>query len=44
MFCDNCLDGFSLDETVNAVMLTGSGICDAVGVFPIMDRCVCVCE
>ena len=37
-----CLDEFSLDGTANAVMLIGSGICDAVGVFPVMDRCVCV--
>ena len=29
-----CLDEFSLDETANAVMLIGSGICDAVDVFP----------
>ena len=34
------LDGFSLDGTANAVLLTGSGICDAVGVFPIMGQCV----
>ena len=37
----HCLDEFSLDGTANAVMLIGSGICDAVTVFPIMDRCVC---
>ena len=36
-----CLDEFSLDGTANAVMLIGSGICGAVGVLPIMDRCVC---
>ena len=42
MLCDilslefNCLDGFSLDGTANPVLLTGSGICDAVGVFTIM--------
>ena len=38
----HCFDEFSLDGTANAVMLVGSGICDALGVFPIMDRCVCV--
>ena len=32
----HCLDGFSLDGTANPVLLTGSGICDAVGVFTIM--------
>ena len=32
---------FSLDGTANAVMWIGSRSCDAVGVFSIMDRCVC---
>ena len=36
-----CLDEFPLDGTANAVMLIGSRICDAVGVFFVLDRCVC---
>ena len=37
----HCRDEFSTDGTANAVMMIGSGICDAVGVFSIMDRSVC---
>ena len=40
----HCFDGFPLDGTANDVLLTGSGICDAVGVFSIMSQCVCVCQ
>ena len=32
----HCFDGFSSDGTANPVLLTGSGICDAVGIFIIM--------
>ena len=35
----HCFDEFSLDGTANAVMLIGSGFCDAVSVSPIVDRC-----
>ena len=38
----HCFDEFSLDGTADAVVLIGSGICDAVNVFSIMSRCVCV--
>ena len=36
----HCLDEFSLDGTANAVLLTGSGICDALGENPIIGLCV----